>query len=102
MRIITLDASRWTTAKDFYNAVLLAIGAPEWHGRNINAVVDSMIWGGINALEPPYTIRISGTASLAKNVGNEIEFAKDALSKARTEFRTATGRDPEVALETTE
>ena len=40
MRIITLDASRWTTAKDFYNAVLLAIGAPEWHGRNINAVVE--------------------------------------------------------------
>ncbi len=102
MRIITLDASRWTTAKDFYNALLAAVGAPKWHGRNINAVVDSMIWGGINALEPPYTIRISGRASLTKDVGTEIEFAKEALSRARAEFRTTKGHDVEVELETAE
>jgi RNAse (barnase) inhibitor barstar len=60
MRWIELDGGSWTTALDFYTALLGALGAPKGHGRNINALIDSMIWGGMNAVEPPYTIRIRG------------------------------------------
>jgi len=30
--------------------------------RNLNALIDSMIWGGINTLKPPYVVCISHTA----------------------------------------
>ena len=53
MRIVELDAQEWKTALDFYSAVLAAIGGPSFHRRNLKALVDSMIWGRINAIEPP-------------------------------------------------
>ena len=100
MRTIELDATRWTTAWDFYNALLPALGAPTWHGQNINALIDSVIWGGINAVEPPFTIRIRHIGGSPKDVIDEVELAKHALSEARAEFRAQHGRDVDVQLET--
>src|SRR5574337_372345 len=100
MRVIELDATNWPTTGDFYDALLAAIGAPEYHGRNLNALVDSMVWGGINAVEPPYVVRISGTAKLPKETCDEIEMAKRVLAEARAEFRALRGSDAEVAIET--
>lgn len=99
MRIIQLDATKWTTYDDFYNALLPSIGAPEWHGRNLNALVDSMIWGGINAVKPPYAVKISGTTGLPGNVRNHIETAKRALAEGRTDYQKLRGGDVEVAIE---
>jgi RNAse (barnase) inhibitor barstar len=99
MRVIDLDATKWKSADDFYDALLPAIGAPELHGRNLNALVDSMIWGGLNAVEPPYTIRISGAATLPKDVRSEIELAKQALTEDRADFRRLRGSDVDVSLE---
>jgi RNAse (barnase) inhibitor barstar len=99
MRIIELDAEEWKTVPDFYSAVLAAIGAPNFYGRNLNALVDSMIWGGINAIEPPYTIRILRTDSLPENVRNEVAVVKEAITKARRDFRARNERDVEIALE---
>jgi RNAse (barnase) inhibitor barstar len=55
MRIIELDAHNWKTGRDFYNAIAVALNSPENHGRNFNALIDSMVWGGIDDVEPPYT-----------------------------------------------
>ena len=60
MRIIEIDGSDWQSVKDFLTTLRAAIGAPDWHGWSVNAFIDSMIWGGINQIEPPYEIRISG------------------------------------------
>jgi RNAse (barnase) inhibitor barstar len=100
MRHIELDAKNWTSVLDFYSALLPSIGAPEWHGRNINALIDSMIWGGINRVEPPYTIRIRDVVQLPGDVRNHIELAKNALLEARAEFRIRHHRDVEVRLDT--
>jgi hypothetical protein len=54
MRIIELDTLNWRTGLDFYRHLLAALGAPKGHGHNLNAVVDSMIWGGMNTVEPPF------------------------------------------------
>jgi Barstar (barnase inhibitor) len=56
-----IDGSDWRSVKDFLMALRAAIGAPDEHGSNVNAFIDSMIWVGINQTEPPYEIRISGT-----------------------------------------
>jgi hypothetical protein len=50
VRTIDLDASNWKTIDDFYDALLPELGAPDWHGHNANALNDSVIWGGINAV----------------------------------------------------
>jgi RNAse (barnase) inhibitor barstar len=100
MRDIELDATNWTTAQDFYNALLSKIGAPKFHGRNINALVDSMIWGGINKVDPPYTVRIRGVAQLSKDVRDHVELAENALRQARAEFHARNGREVQVQFET--
>jgi Barstar (barnase inhibitor) len=99
MRIIELDATEWKTVVDFYKALLASIGAPEWHGISPDALVDSMIWGGINAVEPPYTIKISGAAKLPKDVRDEVELAKQVLADGRVDYRSRRGDDVEVAIE---
>jgi hypothetical protein len=99
MRTIELDAAVWKTALDFYDALLAALGAPMWHGRNINALIDSMIWGGINEVAPPYTIRVLHLGRSPKDVTEEVELAKHALAEARVEYRGRRGRDVDVRLE---
>jgi len=93
MRIIELDAGNWRSALDFYNDLLAALGAPTGHGRNINALVDSMIWGGMNAVEAPYTIRILHTTKLSQEIRDELELVKRVFAEACAEFHERRGHD---------
>jgi RNAse (barnase) inhibitor barstar len=99
MRMIELDATKWKTIVDFYDALLAAIGAPKDHGKSPDALIDSMIWGGMNAVEPPYTIRILGAATLPTKVRNHLEVAKEAIAKGRADYRNRRNGDVEIAVE---
>jgi RNAse (barnase) inhibitor barstar len=66
MKVISLDASEWRSPEDFYSALLLQLGAPAWHGRNLDALDDSLGRGGINALEPPFRVEVAGADKLAE------------------------------------
>lgn len=98
MRIIDLDASGWTTVLDFYEALLAALEAPSRHGRNINALIDSMIWNEINVVQPPYTVRIHHLSGSAKEIIDHVELVRLALAEARIEYRSQHGRDVDVQL----
>ena len=50
---------------NFYNALLPELGAPDWHGKNLNALEDSIFVGDINAIEPPFEILITDTDALS-------------------------------------
>lgn len=63
MELILLDASGWQSPDDFYSALLPKLGAPDWHGRNLDALYDSLS-GGINRLNPPFAVEIDGAATL--------------------------------------
>lgn len=52
IRIINMDASKWRTGHDLYDTILPTLGAPGWHGKNDNALSESMVWGEINAMSP--------------------------------------------------
>lgn len=54
--IITVDWSTVRSLDAFYDVFLRQLGAPPWHGRNLNALFDSIGVGSINQVEPPYTI----------------------------------------------
>jgi Barstar (barnase inhibitor) len=98
MRIIKLDATNWKTVIDFYDALLAAIGAPKWHGESPDALVDSMIWGGINAVEPPYTVRISGLSATPKEVHDHVELVMGMLVEGRIYRKRHNGDDVEVSI----
>jgi RNAse (barnase) inhibitor barstar len=71
---VVLDASNWTTPNDFYDSFFSAVGAPDWHGRNLDALNDSIATGNINQIEVPYRIVIEN------------------LSQAEPDARATTGR----------
>lgn len=58
MRELLLNGEGWKTKDDVYDAFFQAVGAPAWHGRNFNALRDSIETGKINAIEVPYRIVI--------------------------------------------
>jgi RNAse (barnase) inhibitor barstar len=62
---IDLDGTTWLRADDFYSAYFAAVGTPEWHGRNLDAVWDSLTGGDINQRNLPYRVRIKGTSRMS-------------------------------------
>ena len=99
MRLIELDGKNWQTILDFDNALLRALGAPGQHGASIDAMIDSMIWGEVNDVEPPYTIRLVNTAGLPKEIREYIKALREALVEARANRRAQEGHDADVNFE---
>jgi hypothetical protein len=64
---------------DFYESILAVLEAPHWHGTNVNALIDSMLYGGINGIDPPYRIWIKGTANLPVAVKTELGWLAEAI-----------------------
>ena len=65
-----------------------------------DALIDSMIWGGIDEIEPPYVIRISGLRSEPKDVHEHVALVKRAIANARTEYCRRRNADIDVTIET--
>lgn len=61
---IKLDASRWQSCDDLYKSFFNAVGAPEWHGKNLDALNDSIGGGAINDVEVPYRIAVLNSSAL--------------------------------------
>jgi RNAse (barnase) inhibitor barstar len=99
MRTTELDASGWNTVSDFYDALLLTIGAPAWHGRSIDALIDSMVYEGINALEAPYAVTIVNVAKLSEPLKTEVRLAAKAIQEAREDRYVRTGEDVTISLD---
>jgi RNAse (barnase) inhibitor barstar len=55
MKVLSLNASRWQTADHLYSDLLAGLGAPPWHGRNRNALLDSLS-SDLNEVRPPLTV----------------------------------------------
>ncbi len=75
MKELILDGAAWKTSDDIYDAFFKAVGAPAWHGRNFNAVNDSIAGGKINKVEVPYRLVIQNYDS----IGAEAKKMADAF-----------------------
>ncbi len=58
MKELLLNGAGWKTSEDVYDAFFKAVGAPSWHGKNFNALNDSIEHGNINQVEVPYCLVI--------------------------------------------
>jgi len=65
MRELILDGSSWKTRDDVYDSVFRVVGAPDWHGRNFDALRDSIATGSINAVEVPYRLVLQNFDKIA-------------------------------------
>ncbi|WP_342359716.1 barstar family protein [Terrarubrum flagellatum] len=105
MRVIQLDASGSGGSLDFTPASLVALGAPSEHGRNLNALIDSMIWidptiwGGINSVQPPYLAHVLNMENAGNELQKEIEAFARAFREAKAEFRLSRGYDAQTYFE---
>jgi len=55
---LIMDGAIWSSNDDVYDAFFRAVGSPEWHGRNFDALNDSIANGQINKVEVPYRLVI--------------------------------------------
>jgi RNAse (barnase) inhibitor barstar len=65
MRELILNGAEWQSRDDVYDSFFRAVGAPDWHGRNFNALRDSIAAGSINAVEVPYRLVIENYDKVA-------------------------------------
>jgi len=89
--LITIDAQEWTQPSDFYDAFLAKVQGPDWHGRNLNALWDSIARSGINDLDPPFVVRIHNTGHFSAEM-------RALMEAVETLFRDAADQGVPVAI----
>ena|SRR5215469_2027117 len=99
MRIIELNAAPWRNVWDLDDALKEALGSCEGHGSSVDAWIDSMIYGGMNAVEPPYVIRVVGTASVGAKLQDAIWELAEAIREARAWRLEHYGDDVDVSFQ---
>jgi RNAse (barnase) inhibitor barstar len=78
---VTVDWSKIMREEDFYNTILPQCGSPKWHGRNLDALADSWVTGGIDQYGPPYTFEFCAIDS----VSHDLIGFRDAVLKIAME-----------------
>lgn len=81
MTEIVISAMGWKAPDDFYVAFLNAVGAPPWHGRNLDALWDSITGGDINDINLPYRIRITEIGDIPEDCKYLLGRFKDLLGR---------------------
>lgn len=93
MREVVIDASAWLSGDDFMDGVLKGLDPPVWHGRNWNALRDSIIAGDINGVEPPYRLCLVGDRAPPEELRQWIRDLVDMVEEAR-----GRGREIEITV----
>ncbi len=96
MNVIEIDASRCWNRKEFARLLQETIQALPGHGSRVEAFVDSMVFGAMSELSPPYRIVVLG--ELRPEVRAFAADLSNAIGQARLERRTRRGDDVEVSL----
>jgi len=82
MKIIKIEACDWKSIDDFYVSIKRSLMSPSWHGDNINALIDSIVYGDINGVTPPFKVIIVGLAGADSEVRSHVMMAAQYLTEA--------------------
>jgi len=85
MRTLLLEGEHWRTRDDFYDVFFAAVGAPAWHGRNFDALRDSIGMGDINQIEIPYEIHITGLSPMSPEARQVVQAFRDLIDNLKAE-----------------
>ena len=98
VRVIRVDASKWMQPSDVDQAFKVALRSPAWHGNGGDAWIDSMIYGGMNEIDPPFRIEIDGTEEFDKATLYYLMLLQCMIGYARLEKKNNTGVDTDVSI----
>ena len=85
MRTLLLEGEHWRTRDDFYDAFLAAVGAPAWHGRNFDALRNSIGTGDINQMEIPDEMHITGLSHMSVEARQGAQEFRDLIENLKAE-----------------
>ena len=68
-----MNAHVWRSESDFHDALVEALGAPDWHGRNLDAWEESIRDDNINSVRAPYIVIVEGAGSLEPRLRSYVE-----------------------------
>lgn len=85
MTEITLDAAAWQDFRDIYAALLPALGAPDWHGPNLDAVYDALVAGHYR-VAPPLTVIVREVARSSDAVRAYLPRLVTVFNDARAQY----------------
>jgi Barstar (barnase inhibitor) len=80
---LILNAAGWKDRNDVFNSLFRAVGAPEWHGRNFNALNDSIGTGGINVIEVPYRLHVRKASTATQEARLFLKDLQDLIANLR-------------------
>jgi RNAse (barnase) inhibitor barstar len=83
MNVVKLQGRLWRTRDDFYAALFDAIGAPDWHGDNLDALNDSLAGDDINEVRQPLHIFISGVNEMSTEAREQTERLRELVIELR-------------------
>jgi hypothetical protein len=95
--VIRLNGRGWRGVLDFYAALFDALESPVGHGHSPDALVDSIVWGGMNGREPPYRIIVTSLSN--PEIRAEVSLCGRCIAESRQEYRRTKGEDVKVSLE---
>jgi RNAse (barnase) inhibitor barstar len=85
MMELEMDGATWNSSDDIYDAFFRAVGAPSWHGRNFDALNDSIANGQINKVEVPYRLVIVNFdligAGAKKMAGDFVDLVREIAAR---------------------
>ncbi|HEY4942269.1 MAG TPA: barstar family protein [Rhizomicrobium sp.] len=91
---IALNGASWISKDDFYNALLPALGAPPFHGRNLDALEETLASDDFNEVRQPLAITIFGADQMSVDARGVV----DRFSQLVTDLK-ADGHKITLALE---
>jgi hypothetical protein len=84
IRVIEIDATGWSSMREFYPAVSKAVGAPDdIIATSPYELLDFMVWGGFPAVRPPYVLRLTSKAPMLRFVRDEILWIASLIEKVQ-------------------
>ena len=96
MREILLDGGQWKSRADFFEALAEGLGSVEWHGRNADAFLETMIYHvDLNTVQPPYVLKILNASEEVR--GYVAKFAL-WIEEARADRRSNAEWDGDVEV----
>ncbi len=81
MPLIRLDPRGWQRREDFWAALLPALGAPDWHGPNLDALYDGLV-AGENRIRPPLTVEITVSTPLPEPLAAYLDRVRGVFADA--------------------
>jgi RNAse (barnase) inhibitor barstar len=80
---LNVDGSRWRSVDDVYNGLLSGLKAPEWHGRNLDALWDSLSSDQINGVRAPFEAHITSAAGWTQEIEDIVSQISALFADAR-------------------